>query len=150
MTTNSAAVRVGRLLEIRANAGYRTDAEVDALFDVIDVELAKLPASRTVVTVADWRRLPIMSGSAAGRVLHRIGLLNDRTERSAALATTKAPSAVLQFMRLIREAGLPDRQMFFEPGPLVEWVKEVLTPPETHRLRTFLAENAPQAASKKE
>lgn len=146
MTKNTASVRVGRLLEIRANAGYRTVEDVDELFDTIDVVLAKLPTSQPIVTVADWRRLPIMSGQAAERVLHRIGLLNDRTERSCALATPNAPSAVLQFMRLIREAGLPDRKMFFEASPLVEWVKEILTPSETHRLRTFLAENAATGA----
>jgi hypothetical protein len=141
MAENTAAIHVGRLLEIRANAGYRHAQDVDELFDVVDKEIAKLPPSVSIVTVADWRKLPIMSSAASDRVLQRIALLNDRTERSSALATPDAPSAVLQFMRLIREAKLPDRKMFFDPDALVAWLKETLTPLETQRLRQFIAEN---------
>jgi hypothetical protein len=141
MAANTAAIHVGRLLEIRANAGYRNVEDVDLLFDIVDKEVAKLPPSVSIVTVADWRRLPIMSTAASDRLLERIARLNDRTERSSALATTEAPSAVLQFMRLIREAKLPDRKMFFDPDALVAWLKDTLTPLETQRLRQFLIEN---------
>ena len=142
MAENTAEIRVGRLLEIRANAGYRNAEDVDALFDLVDKEVAKLPRSVAIVTVADWRRLPIMSTPASDRLLQRIALLNDRTDRSSALAKTDAPSAVLQFMRLIREARLPDRKMFFEPDALVTWLEDALTREETQRLRRFLAENS--------
>ena len=71
-----------------------------------------------------------MSPEVAARIAHRIGLLNARTERSAALATEGAPLAVLQFVRLIREAGLPDRKLFFEEHELVAWLSDVLTPAE--------------------
>ena len=140
MTTNSAAVRVGRLLEIRAAAGYRTASDVDALFDAVETELTKLPRHKLIVTVVDWRRCPIMETKAAERLLQRVMLLNPRTERSAALATEQAPSAVLQFMRLIRESRLPDRKMFLKTAELIPWMNEVLDPPERERLRQFLSD----------
>jgi hypothetical protein len=43
MPSNSARMQVGRLLEIRADAGYRTRADVDALFDMMEREISKLP-----------------------------------------------------------------------------------------------------------
>lgn len=139
MATNSAAIRVGRLLEIRAEAGYRSPAEVDALFDMVAREIAKAAPARQIVTVVDWRRCPVMEAKAAERMLQRIVAANPRTERSAALATSKAPVAILQFMRLIRESRLPDRRMFLNAPELIAWVDEVLEPPEQQRLREFLA-----------
>jgi hypothetical protein len=140
MRTNTAAIRVGRLLEVRVELGYRTAADVDRLFDTIDRELMKLPPTQKIVTVADWRRISVMSPDAAGRLGKRIALLNPRTQKSAAvaLAATEAPVAVLQFMRLLREASFADRRMFDDTEQLVMWLEEILTPAETERLREFL------------
>src|SRR5688500_12264148 len=99
MVANTAAINVGRLLEIRAAAGYRTAAEVDQLFDGIHALVARLPSPRTHVTVVDWRQCPVMSPTAAERIAERIVLTNGTTERSAALAVHNAPVAVLQFVR---------------------------------------------------
>jgi hypothetical protein len=137
---NTAKFNVGRLLEIRADAGYRTAADVDALFDMIDRQLESLPPQMQHVTVVDWRRCPLMSPEAAQRIAARISGTNGRTERSAALASHDAPVAVLQFVRVIREAGLPDRKLFFEQAELVDWLKDALSPSETQRLRVFLDE----------
>jgi hypothetical protein len=139
MPTNSAAIHVGRLLEIRAEAGYRSPADVDALFDLVETELGKLPRGRQLVTVVDWRCCPVMEAAAATRMLERIVGLNPVTERSAALATAKAPVAILQFMRLIRESRLADRRMFLNVPELTAWVGEVLEPDEQQRLHAFLA-----------
>jgi hypothetical protein len=79
-----------------------------------------------------------MSPPAAERISLRIAQTNSRTERSSALASSNAPVAVLQFVRVIREAGLPNRKLFFEADALVKWLSEVLTPVETQRLRDFL------------
>jgi hypothetical protein len=136
---NSAVIRVGRLLEIRAEAGYRSAADVDAVFDLVEAELRKLAQARQIVTVVDWRRCPVMEAKAAERMLERIVALNPRTERSATLATAKAPVAILQFMRLIRESRLPDRKMFLNPPELIAWMDEVLEPEEKRSLREFLA-----------
>jgi hypothetical protein len=138
MAENTAKVVVGRLLEIRADAGYRTAADVDRLFGAVGRALKTLPAGQRHVTVVDWRRCPIMSPEAAQRIATQIAGTNAFTERSAALASNDAPVAVLQFVRVIREAGLPDRKLFFEEAELVAWLKETLSDAELRRLREFL------------
>jgi hypothetical protein len=140
MPSNTARMQVGRLLEIRADAGYRTRAEVDALFDMMEREIGRLPPTQRHVTVVDWRRCPVMSPEAAERIAQRISATNATTERSAALAKSDAPVAVLQFVRVIREAGLPDRKLFFEERELIAWLEEVLSEAEARRLREFLNE----------
>jgi hypothetical protein len=140
MRSNTAVVRTGRLLEVRADAGYRNAAEVDSLFDEIDRQLAKLPPDVRHVTVADWRRCPLMAPEAAQRIGQRIANTNAHTERSAALANSESPVAVLQFVRLIRDAGLPDRKLFFDRNELVDWLSDVLTDAEIQRLKDFLDE----------
>lgn len=137
---NTAKLSVGRLLEIRADAGYRSAADVDALFDTIERELVTLPPDTRHIAVVDWRRCPVMSPEAAQRITVRIAAVNPRPERSAALATKDASVAVLQFLRVIREAGLPDRKLFFDQAELLDWLREVLSPSETQRLRAFLSE----------
>jgi hypothetical protein len=140
MRTNTAAIRVGRLLEVRAEAGYRTVADVDAVFDVLEREVAKLGPVQRHVTVVDWRGCPVMSPEAVERLAQRIALTNARTERSALLAGAGAPVAVLQFLRVIRDARLPERKLFFKRQELVDWLAEVLTKEEAERLLAFLAE----------
>jgi hypothetical protein len=95
--------------------------------------------------VVDWRRCPLMSPAAATRIGQRIAASNSRTDRSAALASPDAPLAVLQFVRLIREAGNTNRKLFFNEAELESWLAEILTPPETKRLREFLREGGPSA-----
>jgi hypothetical protein len=141
MPTNTAAIRVGRLLEIRADAGYRTPSDVDELFELVGAEAAKRPSASQCVVVVDWRCCPVMSPAAAERMTERIVLNNSRTERSAALASKTAPVAVLQFVRLIRTTHLVDRKLFYVADELVRWLGEILTPFETHRLRDFLGES---------
>ena len=141
MQRNTAVIRVGRLLEVRVNFGYRTRADVDSVFDQIDHALLRLAPSQRVVTVVDWRRCPVMAADAAQRMVERIQLNNGRTERSAVLAGTGAPTAVLQFVRLIREAGHPDRKMFFDDGELVAWLGGSLSALESLRLCRFVEEN---------
>jgi hypothetical protein len=134
----TAKLEVGRLLEIRIDVALRSAADVDELFVSIDQALAEVQPGQRHVTVADWRFCPLMSPEAAQRFAQRIAGYNARTERSAALARQDAPVTVLQFVRVIREAGLPDRKLFFSEGELVAWVSEVLTSEEQQRLRDFL------------
>jgi len=76
-------------------------------------------------------------------MLKKIASVNSRTERSAALARDDAPIAVLQFVRLIRDANLPDRKLFVHPDELYTWLSRVLTAPEQARLKAFLSEDEP-------
>ena len=137
---NTAVIRTGRLLEIRAEAGYRTAEDVNRIFEEISRETAKLDASTRSVVIVDWRKCPVMSPDAVTRMAEGIGQVNARTERSATLAASDSPTAVLQFVRLIRDSGHPDRKLFFERPALVEWLAEVLTPVELERLNAFLDE----------
>jgi hypothetical protein len=140
MSKNTARLTVGRLLEVRADAGYRSASDVDAIFEAIGREVAKLPPNAPHVTVVDWRHCPLMSPEAAEHMLKKIAGINSNTLRSAALASDDAPLAVLQFVRLIRDAKLPDRKLFTNGDELKRWLAEVLTPGERARLAIFLAE----------
>lgn len=142
MRKNTATLSVGRLLEVRADAGYRTTADVDAIFQAIGRELRKLPAEAHHVTVIDWRRCPLMAPEAAEHMLKQIASSNASTARSAALARDDAPLAVLQFVRLIRTAALSNRKLFVDEDELYAWLSEVLTTEEQTRLKAFLSETA--------
>lgn len=136
-------------MEVRVDAGYRTVADVDQLFDAIDREIEKIPATQKIVTIADWRRMELMSPEAAERLQKRMALLNPRTIRSGAIITPKAPIAILQAMRLVREANFIDRKIFDEVEPLVAFLQEVLTLSESKQLHEFLLrtdEKAPKSA----
>jgi hypothetical protein len=80
-----------------------------------------------------------MSPEAAEHMLRRIASVNSHTERSAALASEDAPLAVLQFVRLIRDANHPDRKLFVHSDDLYTWLSEVLTHTERGRLMAFLS-----------
>lgn len=145
----SATVRlnIGRLLEIRVVAEYRTAEDVDRVFEQIAQVLAeKLPPPRVGeakplhVTVADWRKCPFMSAEAAARMGQRMAKNNPTLLRSATLASEASPFAVMQFMRIMRESQHDGRRVFFEEQPLIEWFSEVLTVTELARLRQFLLE----------
>lgn len=137
MPSNTARIRVGCLLEISVDAGYKTAADVDQLFAQVATEVAKLNNPRHV-TVVDWRRCSLMEPKAAERLSQHMASKNAHTVRSAALANATSPLAVLQFVRVIREAGLSDRKLFFEAGEMVAWLAEVLTPEERERLWAFV------------
>lgn len=82
-----------------------------------------------------------MSDEAAERALFRLRQTNVNMERSAALATAASPVAVLQFLRLCRSSDAAgNRRLFTEAQEMSEWLGEVLSDVERHRLRTFLAE----------
>jgi hypothetical protein len=44
----------------------------------------------------------------------------------------------MQFVRLIREANLPDRKVFVSEQEAARWLDQVLTPAEGSRVRSFL------------
>jgi hypothetical protein len=137
MGSNTAKINVGRLLEVRADAGYGTVRDVDAIFEAITAEVRRAGIPKTVAVV-DWRKCSFMAPAAAVRLTERMTTANTHTERSAALALPDSPLVVLQFLRVIREAGMPDRKLFFAPAPLVQWLDEVLTAEESLRLRAFI------------
>jgi hypothetical protein len=140
MSANTARIQVGRLLEVRVAAGYRSVADVTAVFQKVGREVAKLPPGTKHVTIVDWRHCPLMAPEAADFLIARMVGVNPGTERSAAIARQDVPVAVLQFLRLIRDAGFSDRRLFFNEDELCTWLADVLSPEESARLRAFLSE----------
>lgn len=136
---NTAAIRVGRLLEIRL-LSYQRVADVAAVFDAIGAELARVPSSTQIVTVTDWRHCRVMSSDAAEFALAGMTKNNGRVLRSGALASRDSPIAVLQFLRLVRESRHESRRLFFDEDALTRWLGEMLTDAEKLRLNDFLRE----------
>lgn len=134
---NTAEIHVGRLLEIRVADGYRSVADVDALFAAIAAAIQGKFCEQFVL-VADWRSCTLMSSEAAQRALERMTRNNRFIERSAILSSPRSPTAVLQFLRVVRESNHEKRRLFQEISALVQWVAEVLTPEELARLGRFL------------
>jgi hypothetical protein len=140
MSANTARIQVGRLLEVRVAAGYRSVGDVAAVFQQVGQEVAKLPPGTKHVTVVDWRHCPVMAPEAADFLTARMVGVNPATERSAAIARQDAPVGILQFLRVIRDAGFADRRLFFSEDELCSWLADVLSPAESARLRAFLSE----------
>jgi hypothetical protein len=140
---NRCRVHVGRLVEVRAESGYRSPADVDAIFTQIGQQIATVPESQKVIIVVDWRRCPVMSSEAAARMLPAITSTNPRMERSATLASKDSPTALMQFLRLVRESKSPDRRLFYDPAELEHWLGEVLALDEAQRLHAFLEYQEP-------
>jgi hypothetical protein len=137
---NTCAIKIGRLLEIRRAAGHRTETEVNAFFDAIAIELAKLPRGTKVVTVADWRACPLLSDEVSESLLTKMTGNNPLIELSAAIASADSPIQVLQFQRLVRDTHYAHRKLFFNPTELMACLKPALNEQEFQRLGEFLAE----------
>src|SRR5690348_6703020 len=101
---NTVAIVQGRLLEIRADAGYRSAQDAEQVIRAIQREALALPLQARAVIVVDWRRCPVMNDDAAARLIALMRANNARVERSAALASQKSSIAVLQFLRMVRES----------------------------------------------
>lgn len=144
---NSAHVHVGRLLELRAIKGYRTAEDVDAMFVLIERAMTKVPPPLRTVNVVDWRLLPLMTGDASTRLFQLMAQYNPRVERSAILASRDAPTAVMQFLRVIGESKHPDRRLFHDADELESWLGELLSAEESARLRTFLTQSSSSPAA---
>lgn len=139
MLENTVAICVGRLVELRIDAGYRDETDVDQVFQAIGAEIRARPG-QVFVTVADWRRCPVLAERAADRLVQKMSGNNPLVERAAALVSPSASTAALQFTRLIRETSFDNRRMFSKAPLLLAWLSEVLTPAEQERLRVFLGE----------
>ena len=59
--------------------------------------------------------------------------------RSSNLVRADMPAALMQVMRLVSEARLPDRRVFTSPETQIQWLAEVTTPKELDRLKEFVA-----------
>jgi hypothetical protein len=140
---NTCRIQVGRLMEIRVDAGYGTVADVDHMMGLIGDLIARIPVQTRVIIAADWRGCRVMSSEASERALAMLTRNNPRVERSAILTSDASSVAVLQFLRLVRESGHPQRRLFSRVVEMQSWLAEVLSPAEGVRLYEFLDHEPP-------
>jgi hypothetical protein len=141
---NFAQIKVGRLLEIRSTAGYRTKEDVDGLLASYYAATKPLPPGSQYVTIVDHRYCPIMAPDAATYLSEAMRLTNDRTVRSATLTSEESASATLQYSRVVRDTGHASRRIFAQVNDAIVWLSQVLTPEERERLVRFLEEGGPE------
>ena len=139
MLANTCDVRVGRLMEIRNEAGFRSLDDVETQRAAIAHALTNVATGALVVICADWRRCPLMAADASDAFGKMIASFNARIERSAILSAADSPLTVLQFLRITRESQHPKRRVVQELSELEQWLTPCLTPPEVARLRQFLS-----------
>jgi hypothetical protein len=135
---NTCEVHVGRLVEIRIDAGYNSVKEVAAVVDEFVQQCARIPSSERVVIVTDWSKCHVMATDAAEHLVMAMRIVNPRVERSGSLLPVSSSVAMLQFARMLRETHNPDRRGFSDARSLIGWLAEVLTHEEVSRLRSFI------------
>jgi len=138
MPLNTCEFRIGRLMEIRVAAGYRSPTDVDEMIQMMVDRVSKLPADQKYVIAADWRSVTVMSPETATRVRTMLSRANARVERSSILTSADQSTANLQVERLVREAENENRRHFVNARDQYKWLSEVLTPIESRRLSDFL------------
>jgi len=138
MFENSIEIHVGRLIEIRTK-GFESVADVHTMRRLAKQRTNALtPDVQLPVVAADWRQCALLSPDAAEEVLKMFVGANAASERAALLYSDHSPTAVMQFLRLIRDSKNPNRRMFSDPVEMASWLGEVLTQAESKRLRDFL------------
>jgi hypothetical protein len=135
---NTCQCVVGRLLEIRVAAGYRSVGDVDDMIGMIKAEIAKLDPAAKCVIAADWRTVRVMRPETADRARLMLQTMNPRVMRSTILTLPVNPTTNLQVVRLVHEAENANRKHFTSPMALHQWLSDVLTKEESERLRLFL------------
>jgi hypothetical protein len=138
MPANTCEFNVGRLMEIRVAAGYRSMSDVDEMIKMMVDRVSKLPADAKYVIAADWRNVTVMAPETAARVRVMLSKANARIERSSILTAADQSTANLQVQRLVREAENENRRHFVNPREQHAWLSEILTPEESRRLAEFL------------
>lgn len=135
---NTCEHHVGRLIEIRIEAGYRSLADITDIYAEIARLSGIIPSTRRLVLAIDWRKCFVMAEEAAQQLLSSMRGTNARIERSGALLPVESHVAMLQLHRMLRETQNPARRGFDVAQDLVAWLSEVLTPEEIARLRVFI------------
>jgi hypothetical protein len=132
---------VGRLIEVRHDAGYQMRADMDTLMARMKLLLVGRSVDAPIVVVADWRLCNqlVLATDLADGILAIMNLANPYLLRSANLVRADMPTALLQVVRLVSEAQLKVRRIFTSPNDLSEWLREVTTAEEQARLTLFLA-----------
>ena len=126
----------GRLVEVRVKPPL-TLGEIKQFVAEHKATISRIPDR--YVGVVDLHRVKVFPAEVADALIQLLSQMADRVERTAFLIGEGAVFA-LQIERVIRSAASPHRKSFREPGPLKEWLGEVLNEGERFRLDGFLAD----------
>jgi len=138
MASNTCNFVVGRLLEIRVAAGYRSVTDVDGMIGMMQGQVSRLPVDDKYSIAADWRAVHIMSPETSTRARAMMAKSNPRVTRSAILTLPEESTTNLQVLRIVREAENAARRHFTTAPEMHRWLSEVLTTQEARRLASFL------------
>lgn len=126
----------GRLVEVSVTPPLTLD-EIKQFVTEHKATISRIPDR--YVGVVDLHRVNVFPPQVADALIQLLSQMADRVERTAFLIGESAVFA-LQIERVIRDAANPNRKSFREPGPLKEWLGEVLNEGERFRLDGFLTE----------
>lgn len=126
----------GRLVEVRVKPPLTLD-EVHRFVEEHKATVSRIPDR--YVGVVDLHRADVFPAEIAAALIQLLSRMADQVERTAFLIGESAVFA-LQIERVIRNAASPNRKSFREAGPLKEWLGEVLTENERHRLDAFVVD----------
>jgi hypothetical protein len=129
---------VGRLVETRFVAPI-TDAEIAELGQ--ERARAGLAQEPRIVCI-DASHMSVLDPARSARILEALRRPSPGVLRRAFLLPEGGGVVALQVARFIREAQMTDIKAFSDQRLLLAWLDEVLTPPESQRLREFLREIA--------
>jgi hypothetical protein len=129
------ASSVGKLVEARLMTA--DSYAVAACLGAIAETVASAPCP--VVGLLDMTQVRVLAQEEAQLLLSVMREDNARVQRTA-IVINADPLFGMQVERLVRAAGLPQRQVFRVPAQAVGWLAEVLSPEETARARAFMAE----------
>ena len=124
----------GRLVEVRVTPPLTLD-EIKQFVAEHKAVVSRIPDR--YVGVVDLRRADVFPSEVAAALIQLLSQMADRVERTAFLIGESAVFA-LQIERVIRNAANPNRKSFREPGPLKEWLGEILKDGERLRLDGFV------------
>jgi hypothetical protein len=125
-------------LEIDVRAGYRSVTDVDDMIARIKQQLKIVAEPTLIVIAADWRACRVLTPDVSERAVSMLVVSNPRVERSAILHEPTQATSVLQVIRIVREANLPNRRVFTDPYEMEHWLGEVLNELERERLAALL------------
>jgi len=126
----------GRLVEVRVKPPLTLD-EIKQFVAEHRATVSRIPDR--YVGVVDLHRANVFPPEVADALIQLLSQMADRVERTAFLIGESAVFA-LQIERVIRNAANPNRKSFREPGPLKEWLGEILNASERSRLDGFLTD----------
>lgn len=138
MDDANTCVLEGRLVLIRLVRGYVEVKDVDDMIGMLGSAMARKPAGRGAIIVADWRAQRLMSPAVAERVSFMLSRNNPSIDKSALLTPPTSALTAMQVVRLVREAENAQRKAFEDAADAIAWLSAALSDDELRRVTAFL------------